>query len=352
MTFLKEDLDKIVQAIKRLADSGQEISNPEQEISEPGDRTYLSDNLTLIAQAIRDLNENNEITVEKSIYLTDNLNEIAEAIEDIDIVKPEGTININTNGDYNVSSYIEANVQIPHQIYINGSNIYHPDNTYDIDNIEFQTCEGEFSLVSLAFSDSTRVIAQEDFYGCKHLTNLIIPNGVIYIGDSAFWGCIALKNLILPNTIITIDKTAFNGCHSLTSLKLPQNENFTTINDYTFNNCNSLTSLTIPNNVTDIGNSAFYGCESLITLVIPNSVINIEESAFENGYDLEKIDLTIFTINNNVPTLGRRAFKRCGFNKSGNFYFYFINQEVLNNFANATNWSDYAEYFKILQEEE
>lgn len=293
MTFLKEDLDKIIQAIKKLADSGQEHNNPEQEIVKSGKRHYLSEDLTLIAQAIRDLNENNEITVEKSKYLSENLNEIAQTIENIDIIKPEGTIEITQNGNYNISNYANA------KISVNSEYTAKMDATYEISS-----------------------------------------NGTIFNGQLIIDGELSL---IIPEGVETIGNSAFRECQHLTSLTIP--DSVTYIGDYAFENCASLTSLIIPNSVEVISQGAFGGCISLTMLKLPHSIMEILDYAFVNCYSLALIDLTDFSVEDRIPFLGKQAL----FDFRVNHKFLFKDQETLNAFASATNWSEYAEHFIVAE---
>ena len=162
-----------------MADSSPKNSVPERENAETNNRTYLSDNLTLIAQAIRDLNENNEITVEKSIYLTENLNEIAKAIENIDIIKPEGTIEITQNGNYNISNYANAEVNIDGIIVNENYDI--TDKTLNVGEV---TLNGE---IIANIPEGIETISGKAFSDNVLVNKIIIPNSVTAIADGAPW---------------------------------------------------------------------------------------------------------------------------------------------------------------------
>ncbi len=74
--------------------------------------------------------------------------------------------------------------------------------------------------------------------------DVVIPDGVISIGENAFFFCVALKSIIIPNSVACIGESAFGLCSNLTSVILP-------------------------NSVTSIGSSAFSACESLSSITIP-----------------------------------------------------------------------------------
>lgn len=54
------------------------------------------------------------------------------------------------------------------------------------------------------------------FAGCKNLTNVIIPNGFLSIGDEAFAGCTNLTVITIPDSVTDIGDDAFGGCNNLT----------------------------------------------------------------------------------------------------------------------------------------
>ena len=119
------------------------------------------------------------------------------------------------------------------------------------------------------------------------VTDLVIPQGVICVGDYAFYGCSALTSITIPNSVTTIGGSAFYDCSSLTSITIPSS--VTSIGDWAFGGCSSLTSITIPNSVTSIGDYAFEACTSLTFLTIPNSVKSIGFNAFYVCNKLKKV---------------------------------------------------------------
>ena len=75
-----------------------------------------------------------------------------------------------------------------------------------------------------------------DVIGCSEkVTTVVIPEGVLSIGEHAFCGCSGLTSIEIPDSVISIKWAAFSGCTGLTSIE-------------------------IPNSVTSIEESAFYGC--------------------------------------------------------------------------------------------
>ena len=51
--------------------------------------------------------------------------------------------------------------------------------------------------------------------------DVVIPEGVLEIGDGAFDGCTALTNVELPEGVVRIGRYAFDGATSLTNIRIP-----------------------------------------------------------------------------------------------------------------------------------
>ena len=171
-----------------------------------------------------------------------------------------------------------------------------------------------------------RPITDETFRSNKHLTSVIIGNGMISIPNNCFKDCYNLSSIMIPMSITSIGKNAFEGCVSLSevhisdvkswceinfadatsnpcyyshSVLLNEKEiedltfplNVNTINAYSFINCNHLKSLTIHNRISSIGTSAFSGCSGLVSATIGNSIHSIGNSIFEGCSSLRKLTI-------------------------------------------------------------
>ena len=82
-------------------------------------------------------------------------------------------------------------------------------------------------------------IGEQVFKNSDKLCRVVIPNGIISIGNLAFLGCINLTNIIIPNSV-------------------------TKIGYGTFSDCKSLEKIFIPKSVINIGSGAFENCDKLI----------------------------------------------------------------------------------------
>ncbi len=183
------------------------------------------------------------------------------------------------------------------------------------------------SITSCAINENTKTIAAYAFSQCRLLENVIMPNGIISIGEDAFWRCSSLTNITIPDSVTSIGRAAFSGCSSLTSITIP--DGVTSIGDSAFSDCSSLTSITIPDGVTSIGYGAFSGCSSLTSIIIPDSVTSIDGYAFRGCSSLTSItipdgvtsigdetfgycsSLTSITLPDSVTSIGEYAFRGC-----------------------------------------
>ena len=150
-----------------------------------------------------------------------------------------------------------------------------PEGVMSIGDYAFNGCS---SLASITIPDSVTSIGDCAFYGCSSLMNITIPDSVTSIGNSTFCGCSSLMSITIPDSVTSIEGGAFNSCSSLASITIP--DSVTSIGDLAFCRCSSLASITIPDSVTSIGGSAFIEC-SLASITIPDNVTYVGSNAFD-----------------------------------------------------------------------
>ena len=142
------------------------------------------------------------------------------------------------------------------------------------------TCIGEaafkasvqnYELISLVSSikmpSTIDTIRSRAFSDCVHLTSIVIPNSVKYIGDAAFAGS-GLATVDIRNSTCTFDNNVFCAT-CLTSVEIP--ESMERIPFGMFSMCFSLTSVTLHDHVSIIGDGAF-NSTGLASFEIPESV--------------------------------------------------------------------------------
>ncbi len=181
------------------------------------------------------------------------------------------------------------------------------------------------------------------------ITDIVIKNGVTYIGYLAFVGLPKLNSVTIPASVDSINHEAFNGCsryymsddcdrYNLAAVNVAaDNAVYSSVDGVLFNKNKTVLILypkdkqqetyTIPNSVTAIGQNAF-NCVGLKSVIIPRGVTVIEKDAFaysgltsvtipvsaaaiESGAFKECAALTSVTIEEGVTSIGESMFLSC-----------------------------------------
>lgn len=122
----------------------------------------------------------------------------------------------------------------------------------------------------------------------SNIYDIVIPEGIEYIGPHAFYKCEKLEILYLPSTLKAIGSCAFQGCTNLKYVYIPSSCSY--IEKSAFMGCVNLTGVTISNGVYQIGDRAFMNT-GLSTLFIPGSVMEIGAKAFAFCRNLETVHI-------------------------------------------------------------
>ena len=170
-----------------------------------------------------------------------------------------------------------------------------PSKLKKIEKTTFSGCEG---LTSISIPNSVTTIGNGAFSRCEGLTEVHIPEKVVYL--SGFNGCVNLKTVNIPNSVDTIGSSAFDDCRKLTEITIPNSVIF--IESCAFRN-SGLNSVVIPNSVKSIGKSAFWQSR-IKEVTIGSGVGELQDQAFGYCLQLEKITSLPAT----APTLGRNVF--------------------------------------------
>ena len=95
------------------------------------------------------------------------------------------------------------------------------------------------------------------------VTELIIPEGVSYIGQCAFESCLSLTKVVISKGVSSIDGGAFTNCTNLQSVTIVGGGENLTIKDYAFGSCHALTQIILPGRVWGVEHRAFNNCTNL-----------------------------------------------------------------------------------------
>ncbi len=152
--------------------------------------------------------------------------------------------------------------------------------------------------------DGTKLIGIGAFYSCGEITEIILPDSLVYINDYAFQECKKLTDIVIPNSVIDVGAGAFDNCGALETVVIPDSVN--SIGERAFSMCKSLKNVTLPIGLKEIKGHVFSNCRALETIIIPNSVTSIGEQAFWNC-----TSLTSITLPEGIEIIGRQAFQKC-----------------------------------------
>lgn len=143
------------------------------------------------------------------------------------------------------------------------------------------------TTVNIANDSKLRDIGAYAFVGCGELQSIMIPKGVVKIGEGAFEFCQKMTTVTfqtnadgLSSSLQTIDGYAFYGDGKITSLDF--NEGLVTIGDLALIYNFKLTHISLPNTLVNIGAHFLCDAKSIPTLTIPANVTNID-GAFLHG---------------------------------------------------------------------
>ena len=131
------------------------------------------------------------------------------------------------------------------------------------DNLLKLACQnGSNEIIQFLVNQSKFVIKEEQFKGCKKLTQITIPSKITKISKKAFESCISLRQVLFENDskLESIDDFAFFCCISLIKISIPSTTK--TIGESSFENCLSLNDFKFENqsNIESIGYRSFLNC--------------------------------------------------------------------------------------------
>jgi formylglycine-generating enzyme required for sulfatase activity len=146
------------------------------------------------------------------------------------------------------------------------------------------------------------------------ITNVVIDNGVIEIGDYAFDRFQNMESVSIPNSVKYIGSHAFLGCLKLSSLTIPNGVRW--INERAFKDCHNLFSVTIPQSVVNIGFGAFIDAAYINVAVGNPDYSSIDGVLFNKHktlliqYPRNKKD-TAYIVPESVTSICSDAFNGC-----------------------------------------
>lgn len=222
-------------------------------------------NATAVVSQIKDTIKTVATNKGISVGSTDTPLSVLSNIDNGTIATPTDTLDITDNGIKDVTNYASVNVNVPSEELTLGTKTITANGTYNASddnldgyssvtvNVQSSTSDNKFaSLVDRSITQVTAEdlsgatsIGEGAFYGCKSLSEIIIPSGVTSIGDNAFMSCSGLKTVTFGDNsqLESIGSSAFFGCINLTSIEIPSGVQ--SIGNYAFQDCHALATVTL-----------------------------------------------------------------------------------------------------------
>lgn len=156
----------------------------------------------------------------------------------------------------------------------------------NIEEVNLEKCKNLKSIKALAFSGSET--KQSANYENEAIKKVILPEGLLYIGDGAFEGDKNLSEINFPSTLKMIERNAFRGNSSLTKVTL--NEGLEILGENAFRYCTGLKSVSIPSSLKfvrvdrityDFGQ--FENCDSLEEIILPDNIDTVKYLMYKNN---------------------------------------------------------------------
>ncbi len=143
-------------------------------------------------------------------------------------------------------------------------------------------------LFSLIVNPGTS-IQDRAFKNCLCLKEVILNDGVKWIGTEAFCDCPVIEQIKIPGSLNVINCNAFSGCMSLKSVKIC--EGISTIEHDAFSFCTSLREIQFPTTMRWIDEKAFMGCTALEKVILNPQILIICKYAFFGCSNLISINV-------------------------------------------------------------
>lgn len=187
------------------------------------------------------------------------------------------------------------------------------------------------SLSQVILSDNVVSIGEAAFNYCP-LRSITIPASVQYIGAGAFSHAPSLSSITLSEGLESVGNSAFNGC-SITEITVPASLKKCGPLSGPFCSCTSLRRVTFAKGTTEIL-PLFKECSSIQRVNIPDTVTSIRGGAFKDSTSLKQI-----YIPKNVTSIESNAIP------AGTEYYYAGTKDQWSNVTRGTGNSNATVYY-------
>lgn len=177
-----------------------------------------------------------------------------------------------------------------------GGDVVVPSGVVAIGNNAF---DGVNNLTSVSLPDSLQSIGYRAFADCKNLMGISIPSSVSSIEDSAFNGDINLRAVSIGAGLNKLGSGVFAGCTSLADISFQANPYFVCESGAVYDASRShlyqylagypANIYAMPPSVTGVSRYAFWGCDKLDEIICSTGLQRIDDYAFSNCTSLDNV---------------------------------------------------------------
>ena len=144
---------------------------------------------------------------------------------------------------------------------------------------------GLSNLTSVTLPDSLTFLG-DGCFADTNLSDIVIPGSVKIGGDGAFDACQNLKSITLKDGMEEIGSKMFRNNSSLTRIAWPESS-LKRIDSQAFAYCTSLQEVSLPSSVMELGSGVFQGCTALKKLTLSADLVIMGENAIPDQEDLK-----------------------------------------------------------------
>lgn len=216
-----------------------------------------------------------------------------KAVAKVNVPMPEGNIDITDTSEYDVFKYATAKIKddnLKPENIAEGVEVLRIKGTFrgGIDTSDGTATSNDILLGKTAYVNEQKITGTITTYNGAMSDGAEIENSLVTFFNNEkthytkkdLEGATAIKhyawyqnnNIIsveLPDSVVSVEQRAFSACANLERVTLPKN--LKTIGNYCFHTSPKISEFILPDTLTSIGNAAFQGT-AISTITIPDSI--------------------------------------------------------------------------------